>query len=519
MACPWWSSSDEKTLPSYHIDSNTLQEQRKLKMISGGYDCEFVECPKELEPQCPICLQVLRDPFQVTCCGNSFCQSCIKRVQANKMSCPICNEANFGAFADKRLRRSLHGSKVRCAHQKYGCEWTGELGELDKHLNLNPDIGKQLIGCKFAVVTCSYCYEYFQRRNVNAHEKESCPQRPFTCDYCEDYSSVYEDVVNSHWPVCKCFPVPCPNECGVSPERQNVKTHVNSVCPLTVVNCDFRYAGCETQLVRKNMPTHLAESLASHISLLTIQTQTLAGRSGGDNLFAHLSLFALHNQQLTQLTMQLKEKLEESQGEIRKLKREKQTQAIANTELQRYFKQEVEELKKEVGDLKQKASLEMIERCGNVFPIELTLTKFAEMKRSSKEWYSPPFYTRQQGYKMCLNVFVNGWGDGKGTHVSVYAYLMRGEFDDHLRWPFQGHITIAMLNQLEDKNHTTFTIKFTNATNSKAIGRVTCGERAPRGTGYPMVVAHTDLNYKPAKNCQYLKHNCLHFQIVSIQLQ
>ena len=234
------------------------------------------------------------------------------------------------------------------------------------------------------------------------------------------------------------------------------------------------------------MPTHLAESLASHISLLTIQTQTLAGRSGGDNLFAHLSLFALHNQQLTQLTMQLKEKLEESQGEIRKLKREKQTQAIANTELQRYFKQEVEELKKEVGELKQKASLEMIERCGNMFPIELTLTKFAEMKRSSKEWYSPPFYTRQRGYKMCLNVFVNGWSDGKGTHVSVYAYLMRGEFDDHLRWPFQGHITIALLNQLEDKNHTTFTIKFTSATNSKAIGRVTCAWReSPQGDWLP----------------------------------
>jgi len=58
----------------------------------------------------------------------------------------------------------------------------------------------------------------------------------------------------------------------------------------------------------------------------------------------------------------------------------------------------------------------------------------------SDNWYSPPFYTHPQGYKMCLSVVANGSGDGKGTHVSVFAYLMRGDFDDHLKWPFQGRV-------------------------------------------------------------------------------
>ena len=35
----------------------------------GGYDCEFVERPQELQADCPICMVVLREPFQVTCCG------------------------------------------------------------------------------------------------------------------------------------------------------------------------------------------------------------------------------------------------------------------------------------------------------------------------------------------------------------------------------------------------------------------------------------------------------------------
>ena len=396
-------------------------------------------------------------------------------------------------FPDKRLRRSLYAFRVRCVHQKSGCEWIGELGELERHLNPNTELGRQFIGCAYAEVACTYCHKYFQRRHVHAHESESCPQRPFSCDYCEDYGSVYEDVVNNHWPVCKWYPVPCPNECGVNPERQNVETHVNTVCPLTVVNCDFHYAGCEVQLVRKDMPTHLAESLATHISLLTTQTQTLAGKGGQDSLLRSLTLLALHNQQLTQLTIQLKESLEESQRKIQELEREKQAQATVTAELlkcseaskreietlklkvnkdvlaeKRQQKKSLEEklqeleqkrltgkheiealklkvnenLEQEVAELRRqqdedRASLVTLQRCIGVLPpVRLTMTNYEKRKKSSDQWYSPPFYTHPQGYKMCLRVYVNGSGGHKGTHVSLYAYLMRGEFDDYLKWPF-----------------------------------------------------------------------------------
>ena len=113
---------------------------------------------------------------------------------------------------------------------------------------------------------------------------------------------------------------------------------------------------------------------------------------------------------------------------------------------------------------------------------------------------------------MCLNVYANGCGRGKGTHVSVYAYLMRGEFDDHLKWPFQGHVTVAMLNQLEDNNHTTYTIRFTKTLEAKYVGRVTDRERAS-GWGRQTFISHTDLTYTPAKNRQYLKYDCLRFRI------
>ena len=151
-----------------------------------------------------------------------------------------------------------------------------------------------------------------------------------------------------------------------------------------------------------------------------------------------------------------------------------------------------------------------------VLPTELTMTNFEQHKTDSDEWHSPPFYTHPQGYKMCLRVYANGDGDGKGTHVSVFAHLMRGEFDDHIKWPFKGHVTVAVLNQLEDNNHTTETIRFTNTTNKDVVDRLTGREQAI-GWGKTKFIAHTDLTYNPAKNCQYLKYDCLRFQIVKVE--
>ena len=119
---------------------------------------------------------------------------------------------------------------------------------------------------------------------------------------------------------------------------------------------------------------------------------------------------------------------------------------------------------------------------------------------------------------MCLRVDANGYGDAKGTHVSVFACLMRGEFDDRLKWPFQGHGTVAMLNQLEDNNHTTKTIRFTETADIQVIGRVTDGERAPDSWGYQTFIAHTDLTYTPAENHQYLKYDCLRFRIIKVEV-
>ena len=124
----------------------------------GGFECEFLSQPPEtIQAECPVCLLVLREPYQVSCCGYTFCQACIEQVKLRKTACPTCNVAEFAVFEDKRLKRSLYSYQVSCSHKKDGCQWTGELVELDKHLNENPILGQQFIGCELVPVECNDC--------------------------------------------------------------------------------------------------------------------------------------------------------------------------------------------------------------------------------------------------------------------------------------------------------------------------------------------------------------------------
>jgi TNF receptor-associated factor 3 len=71
--------------------------------------------------------------------------------------------------------------------------------------------------------------------------------------------------------------------------------------------------------------------------------------------------------------------------------------------------------------------------------------KDAEMGRTVS-LYSHPFYTSKFGYKMCARVYLNGDGMGKGTHVSLFFVVMRGEFDALLPWPFRQKVTLTLVD-------------------------------------------------------------------------
>ncbi|XP_003391412.2 PREDICTED: TNF receptor-associated factor 2-like isoform X1 [Amphimedon queenslandica] len=66
--------------------------------------------------------------------------------------------------------------------------------------------------------------------------------------------------------------------------------------------------------------------------------------------------------------------------------------------------------------------------------------------------FSLPFYSSRYGYKMCLRLYILGDGIGKGTHMSLFFVVMKGEYDALLPWPFTHKVTFKLMNQCSKRD-------------------------------------------------------------------
>ena len=154
-------------------------------------------------------------------------------------------------------------------------------------------------------------------------------------------------------------------------------------------------------------------------------------------------------------------------------------------------------------------------------PPEMIMDNFEKHKNYCTTWYSPTFNTHIGGYNMCFWVNANGQGDGKGTHLSLAVYMMKGDFDSHLKWPFRGEITVELVNQKDGgENHVGKPLEYTSTIlddSNKSFQRVTDGNTAKIGWGLAKFIAHTDL-YKPEEDKEYLLNDTLIFKITNVKV-
>ena len=131
------------------------------------------------------------------------------------------------------------------------------------------------------------------------------------------------------------------------------------------------------------------------------------------------------------------------------------------------------------------------------------LSGYASKKEKNTTFFSDPFYTSSGGYKMHINVDANGYGDGKGTHITVSTALLKGRYDDQLHWPFLGTVTCELLNQLADDKHHSIVVIY-NDNDDMQVGR---------NIGYIKFFPHSSLLCDPATNTQYLLDDTLYFRV------
>ena len=138
---------------------------------------------------------------------------------------------------------------------------------------------------------------------------------------------------------------------------QFLENHITKDCPLIIIDCDFKYAGCKVTLPRKDMSKHLQnlESMAAHLSL----------------------------------------------------------QAAYQRELER----ENRHLTSQVVKLNQ--DLQQLQISTPMCPVEITMPNFKHHMETNDIWYSMPFYSHLKGYKLYLWIYANGIEHTEGTHLSV----------------------------------------------------------------------------------------------------
>ena len=66
--------------------------------------------------------------------------------------------------------------------------------------------------------------------------------------------------------------------------------------------------------------------------------------------------------------------------------------------------------------------------------------------------YSAPFFSDRHGYKVCLRLYMDGDGCGKGKYLSFFLTVMKGEYDALLLWPFKPTVTLMLLDQDQDRH-------------------------------------------------------------------
>ena len=399
------------------------------KFSSG--DCEFVEQTSK-DFDCPVCFQVAWNPFLTACCGNHFCEACVKATKEKSNQCPFCNEKPITGIIDKKFQRQINELQVYCLNKKHGCLWVGTLGKLTEHLEGN----KTDKECKFVLLSCPRsCGKQIFRHVLEQHLSEECPLRTYACEYC-NHSSTYDDITTKHRSTCPDYPVDCPNLCSEAKlKRSNLDQHLLT-CPDEIVSCSFNEIGCEERIKRQCLQRHIEANVMQHQLMMYDAFKNV--KKENDTLKDDMKILKQKNEELQKNNAILKSaqsRIDHSTiGFVLKM-----AEGITTHQWKEYF------------SLLATISTNIP---NPVSPVIIKWPDYSEIKQIVKDgderyYFTRPFYTHRNGYKMQLRVYP--YYEKKS--FGIYCNLMRGENDNSLKWPYRGTIRITILNQLEDSDH------------------------------------------------------------------
>ena len=225
------------------------------------------------------------------------------------------------------------------------------------------------------------------------HKSEYCPQRELKCEFCG--RAVRACGMNPHLGECEEFPVECPNSCEVAGETCTRQMNRGDVplhlaeCPLQSVKCPYWEYGCRDEMERRQLDLHEKEYIHTHFRLV-----------------------------------------------MKDIKETKQKQTESNIKI--LF------LEKQNAVLTEALSSTLVPTGGLEWKIKGVKQKIV----NKEDTYSDTFYVGL--YKCQGNI---EWNFNNTGEVGCFICIMKGEFDDKLKWPFLYRMKFVLLNQNRNKDN------------------------------------------------------------------
>ena len=307
-----------------------------------------------------------------------------------------------------------------CPLKWRGCKWSDIVSTAVQHLE----------DCLYLPITCPLgCVSLEQeerkgevvkmeRRLIPEHMRDSCLMREVVCEFCEREVKARE--MNLHLKDCVEFPLPCPNGCSREGEdgvrelkRKDIPVHLDNHCPLHKVQCSYWDHGCKEEMERRHTDTHEREFLHIHFKLSITDMNKSVQRLKHE--------LSIANDKIAVQELQV--------AVLEKQNSDKDTQ-IASLTTNFYPPLPIGRLGWEIKGVKQKI-------------------------QNKLRTYGDPFYV---GLYKCYGYIF--WGGYVGVRGCIN--IVRGDFDDKLRWPIRYKYTFVLINQINSKDNLVKSVEATN---------------------------------------------------------
>ncbi|XP_065888405.1 TNF receptor-associated factor 4-like [Dysidea avara] len=476
--------------------------------------------------------------FEDVTCSND-CGKCLQRQYLTghvedecvrrKVNCQYCHITGEHQFIEGEHKDQCPKFPIACPNK---CEANSIPREdIDEHRKM----------CPLEEVTCpNDCGMTLQQQYLTTHVKMECPRLKVDCQYCH-ITGEHQFIEGEHKEQCPKFPIACPNKCEVgSVPRDDIEEHIK-MCPLELIQCEYHVVGCEERMARKDQKKHNKEKMEEHLSFTTRQlTNTQRDLNTTKQQLAttcqnltkaekeHITLAANTDEILAKLETKFQTKITEIETAAQKRITELETKLEQKSKLledvlfsdkdlwwkminSSSSKQKTQQIEQSVSDpnifwyntVNYQAS--KLSSGDQVTSVIVKMSEYAKKKSDGVWWYSDSFYTHHKGYKMCLYVYA-GWTTG---YMTVYLVLMKGPYDDQLRWPLKGHCEVKLLNQISNSEHHLGNGEYWDDGHK----RVPSGERCR----YKMWSSHQFISHehlhKITPTCQYLKDDSIFLQV------